>query len=203
MILLLQLLSKLMPIHSAKVALKSIATRIRRQCYGGLSIEDIQKLRGDLFSDIQLSIVAEKLHAKTFKGYKGAFRGREVVIVGAGPSVNKFKIIPNCIYIGLNRACALKQVPFNYLFTIDKKGIGQYYDDFALAKCVKFVGDQGGSIDGQIPEAEIERFGNNVRRYKTDAGHIDSEYSKFALDLETQVLGNFHTVAMQAMQFAL
>ncbi len=203
MILFLHFLAMMAPFPSWKEGLKSIATRIRRQCYGGLSIEDMQKLRGDLFSDVQLSIVAEKLHAETFKGFKGAFRGRDVVIVGAGPSVNKFKPIPNCIYIGLNRACVLKQVAFDYLFAIDKKGIAQYYEDFGSAKCVKFVGDQGGDIDGQIPEGEIELFDGDVRRYKTDAGHVDSGQSRFATDLETQVLGNFHTVAMQAMQFAL
>lgn len=140
------------------------------------------------------------LHQKTFAEYKGCNVGKEVVIVGAGPTVNKFQPIENCIYIGLNRACVLSNVKFDYLFTIDKLGIEQYYKEFGEYDCVKFVGDQNLGLHWQIPETEILKM-KNVRQYKTDAGLYSRSF--FTLDIDKEPLGNFNTVSLQAMQFAL
>jgi len=140
------------------------------------------------------------LHQKTFAEYKGCNVGKDVVIVGAGPTVNKFRPIKNCIYIGLNRACVLSNVKFDYLFTIDKLGIEQYYKEFGEYDCVKFVGDQNLGPHWQIPETEIFKM-KNVRQYKTDAGLYSRSF--FTLDIDKEPLGNFNTVSLQAMQFAL
>lgn len=140
------------------------------------------------------------LHKNTFEKYKGIYLGKDVVLIGAGPSVSKFIPIDNCIYVGLNRACKLKNIKFDYLFTIDKLGIDKIYPEFASVDCTKFVGDQNNGIEFQIPESEIAKFGN-VRRYKTDVGLYSS--SQFTLDIESQPIGNFNSVSLQAMQFIL
>ena len=140
------------------------------------------------------------LHQKTFAEYKGCNVGKDVVIVGAGPTVNIFQPIENCIYIGLNRACVLSSVKFDYLFTIDKLGVEQYYKEFGEYDCVKFVGDQNLGPHWQIPETEIFKM-KNVRLYKTDIGLYS--HSFFTLDIDKEPLGNFNTVSLQAMQFAL
>lgn len=203
MVLILLCIAKLCPHQGVKRKLINIANRIRLQCYGGISPREMQQLRAEIFSDIQHLLRAAKLHDKTFNGFKGAFKGKDLVIVGAGPSVKKFKPLEKCIYIGLNRACALPGIKFDYLFAIDNLGIRDYYKEFASHDCVKFVGDQGIGAPMQIPEDIISTFGNKVRRYMTDSGHLDCRDSHFAVDLTAQVLGNFNTVAMQAMQFAL
>lgn len=203
MVLVIHILAKICPFKKGKSWLKNLATRIRRKCYGGLSPEDITRLRANIFHDIQHILSTAKLHAETFKGFKGAFKGRNVVILGAGPSLKQFKPIPEAIYIGLNRACSFKGVDLDYFFAIDNLGICKYYDDVAASQGIKFIGDQGVGKDGQIPETIIAKLGANVRRYRTDGGHLDCEDSVFATDLETMPLGNFHSVAMQAFQFAL
>ena len=203
MILILYILAKLCPAKKGKVWLKELATRIRRTCYGGSSPEDIMRLRANIFHDVQHILSTAKLHAETFNGFKGAFKGRRVVILGAGPSLKQFKPISDAIYIGLNRACAFKGVELDYFFAIDNLGICKYYDDVSKSRGIKFIGDQGVGKDGQIPEGVIAKLGMNVRRYRTDAGHLNSEDSVFATDLETMPLGNFHSVAIQAFQFAL
>lgn len=141
-----------------------------------------------------------QLHQNTFGEFKGCNKGRDVVLVAAGPSVNNFKYIENCIYVGLNRACLLSSVKFDYLFSIDKIGIEQYYKEFGEYDCVKFVGDQNLGSEWQIPESEIVKM-KKVRQYKTDAGLYTRSF--FAKDIDKEPLGNFNTVSLQAMQFIL
>jgi len=143
-------------------------------------------------------IATAELHKQTFAGFRNKFAGKTVVLVGAGPSVNKFKPIKNAIYVGLNRAFLLDSVKFDYLFSIDKAGIFNIYDEFIKYPCVKFVGDQNLGPQYQIPESVINKI-DGVRRYKTDAGFS----SQFVTDIEYRPLGNFNTVSLQAMQFIL
>ena len=203
MILILLVLAKVCPIKSWSLKLMKAADKIRRYCYGGLSPQDVQSLRREIFSDVQHQLSAARMHAASFKGFKNIFSGRDVVIVGAGPSVSKYKPLKNCIHISLNRACAIEAIRFDYMFAIDYRGIRNYLDAFGRADCVKFVGDQGIGQEGQIPESVVATFNGDIHRYKTDAGHVSDLDSHFATDLEAQVLGNFSTVAMHAMQFAL
>ena len=144
------------------------------------------------------------LHQRTFSEYKNINQGKTVVIVGAGPSVNFFEPIneDNVIYIGCNRAFLNKKVAFDYLFSIDKVGIQNYYDEFLKYRektCIKFLGDQNLGECFQIPESYINKF-KNAKRYKTTAGLLSNRYT---FDIDSEPLGNFNSVAMQAMQFAL
>ena len=65
-------------------------------------------------------------------------------------------------------------------------------------KTVKFLGDQNLGAGLQIPEDVIHRA--NGLRYKTTAGILPN---RFTYDIETEPLGNFCTVSLQAMQFIL
>ncbi len=152
-----------------------------------------------IYHDVHRLIATAELHKQTFAGFRNKFAGKTVVLVGAGPSLNKFKPIKNAIYVGLNRAFLCDKIKkFDYLFSIDKAGIDQIYDKFIEYDCVKFVGDQNLGPMFQIPESVVNKI-PNVRRYKTDAGFT----SRFALDIEYMPLGNFNTVSLQAMQFIL
>lgn len=203
MLLFLTCLVRFWPFEKGRNRLKRIVSKIRRSCYGGMTTDDMMVFRAQVFNDVRHLLSTAKLHAETFKGYKGIFEGKNVVLVGAGPSVAKFKPMKDVVYIGLNRACSIKEIPFDYLFAIDNLGIRNYYKDIANRDCVKFIGDQGCAPEMQISESVIPLLGKGVRRYRTDSGHLNSDDSKFAVDLETEALGNFFTVAMQAMQFAL
>lgn len=178
---------------------------------------DLQNLKTEL-CDATLRgtarlISTAALHSKTFAGYRNKFAGKTVVLVGAGPTLSKFKPIKNAIYVGLNRAFLFDKVKFDYLFSIDKAGIHGIYDKFIEYDCVKFIGDQNYGSMYQIPESIINKM-PNVLRYKTDAAlaansdfpfatKVDGIPFKFALDIETEPLGNFNTVSLQAIQFIL
>jgi hypothetical protein len=158
--------------------------------------------------NIQKLFTAYHTNSRTFSPFKRCYEEKSLVIIGAGPSVNGFVPISDAIYIGLNRAFKFDKVKFDYLFSIDIQGIKDFYSDFFDYRnedCVKFIGDQDyGDLKTdrssfQIPESFIK--GKNVKRYITRAGGYFNE--RFTYHLESEPLGNFSTVSLQAMQFAL
>lgn len=150
----------------------------------------------------QRLITASVLHQKTFAKWKAAFRGKTVVLVGAGPTVNYFEPVEGAVYVGCNRAFMFDKVDFDILFSIDKAGIDRWYDEFfeyRKDKCIKFIGDQNLGVNFQIPENKIPL--ENVYRYITYAG-IDFT-ARFNLDIATSPLHNAASVSLHALQFIL
>ena len=163
-------------------------------------------LVGDNISKL---FIASNINNGTFAPFKRCHEGKSVVIVGAGPSLNDFVPIPDAIYIGLNRAFLYGKVNFDYLFTIDVMGIIDFHKSFFEYRpdeCIKFVGDQDfGDVRNdrkyyQIPESYIP-FEKNVHRYITKSGGYFND--KFSYHIDCEPIGNFTTVSLQAMQFAL
>lgn len=159
----------------------------------------------NILQGVQRLINTAFLHQKTFSEFKNKFYGKKVVLVGAGPTLNYFEPIEDAIYVGVNRTFLNEKIKFDYLFTIDRAGLEtvdkNYYKEFFSYReddCIKFVGDQNLGIYFQIPESVI--VGRNIRRYKTTAG-ICSD--KFTLDIESEPLGNFTSVGLQAIQFIM
>ena len=151
--------------------------------------------------NVQRSITTALLHQKTFSLFKNCNNGKAVVLIGAGPTVNNFIPIKNTICCGLNRAFLFDKVKFDYLFAIDKLGIQDYYNEFLNYtgnQCIKFVGDQNANADFQIPESYALKM--KCLRYKTTTNLTDH---KFTLDIDSEPLGNFCTISLQAMQFLL
>lgn len=154
----------------------------------------------DAFTNIiQKSITTALLHQKTFLPFKNKHQNDSIVLIGAGPSVLKYQPIKNVYHLGLNRAFKFDKVKFDYLFTIDQSGICEYYDDFANYKdCIKFIGDQDCGADYQIPESYA--LSMNCLRYKTTTR---LPQHKFSLNIDSEPLGNFCSVSLQAAQFLL
>lgn len=44
---------------------------------------------------VERLLVVANQHKKTFSGFKGIYTGKDVVLVGAGPTAKDFKHIPN------------------------------------------------------------------------------------------------------------
>lgn len=152
----------------------------------------------------QRLLTASIVNNKAFSKYKGIFRGKDVVLIAAGPTVNDFVPIDNAIYVGCNRAFLLNNINFDFLFASDKVGINNYYKEFFEYRsdsCVKFIGDQNLGKHFQIPENVIY-LNNKVYRYITNAG-IESETWYYPLDISISPLLNPPTVSLQAMQFIL
>ena len=146
----------------------------------------------------QRIITTAILHQKTFPAFKGCNRGKDVVLVAAGPTVNDYIPIKNAVHVGCNRAFKRTDIHFDYLFAIDKVGLLDYAEDFFAYKCPKFVGDQNSGIHYQLPEEYSLR--SQVYRYKTNVGGLPCQ---LYLDIDSAPLANACSVTVQAMQFIL
>ncbi len=172
-------------------------------------VQNITRNAFDVFSkeelvrSIQRSITTALLHQKTFSQFRNINNGKDVVLVGAGPSLNEFVPIKNAVYVGLNRSFLYDKVHFDYLFTIDKAGLDlpdeELYDRFFAYDAIKFVGDQNLGPNFQIP---YSKFANtkNVYQYKTTAGYLND---RITYDIDSEPLANSCSVAIQAMQFIM
>lgn len=161
----------------------------------------MRNMQRDLVKQNKRLITTALLHQKTFSRFKGINRGNDVLLVGAGPSLNHLEPIEGTVNVGLNRTFIFDKIKMDYLFAIDKVGIEQYYDGFINYRpdeCIKFVGDQNLGADFQIPE--YVALESKALRYKTCTKLYPSD---FTLDIDSEPLGNFCTVSLQAMQFIL
>ncbi|MDR1922001.1 MAG: methyltransferase domain-containing protein [Candidatus Adiutrix sp.] len=155
------------------------------------------------------------LHQKTFGEYKGAFAGRDVVLVAAGPTANDYIPIKNALHVGCNRAFMLNKVKFDFLFCLDRRGIDSFMNEFVEYtgnNCVKFICNQSaGHITGGdwlFPESLFLKL-KNARKYKTNGQFVCRSEGDFILgwpipvDIDIQPLWNSFTIAHQALQFIL
>lgn len=182
--------------------LKRIFRVIARPAFKEIIYEALEALEVEneiLLKKTARLISTAQLHQKTFAKFRGCNKGKSVVIVGAGPSLDNFKPIENCLYVGLNSAVKYPKVKFDYLFAIDRVGINKVFDEFCNYDCVKFVGDQNNESVQQIPESKIAEMKGEVLRYKTDTNLFLEP--QFSVDIDSEPLGNFNTVALQALQF--
>jgi len=159
--------------------------------------------RAELTGILSRYTLAGYYNSRAFSEFKGAFSGKDVVLLAAGPSVNDFIPIPNAVYIGMNRSFLYKKANLDFLFAIDLLGIESFMDDFAEYKgnnCIKFIGEQTEGAGRDIPESYFLKL-KNARKYKTDI-FIDTA-GRIPVDIDVLPVWNSNSIAHQAMQFAL
>ena len=143
-----------------------------------------------------------QVHQKTFLPHKNSNQGKTVFVCGAGPTLNWFeKSKKDAKYLALNRSFLRDNITYDYAFTNDRAGLDDYWKEFIEYErehCTKFIGDLPLGNEYQIPNQLVLEA--NALRYYTNIRLFNSE---FTLDIDSEPIGNFNTVALQAMQFAL
>jgi len=151
------------------------------------------------------------INTAAFGEYENAFEGRDMVLLGTGPSLNKYKPIDGAIHIGVNRAYKFEKVKLDYLFAQDfnKKNflkiygegsLESYIDDLKKLDCKKFIGhvrDYSSFANINLPEKDY--IGTDFIRYI----HGDCMDSPIHRDLKFYPTFDFGTVAHSAIHFAL
>jgi lipopolysaccharide biosynthesis glycosyltransferase len=145
--------------------------------------------------------VAQKLHQQVFSKYKNVNKGKCVVLVATGPSLNDFKPINDAIYLGVNKAFQYEKVKFDYLFLQDYSGpTPNYIDDFCKYNAKKFLGI---TSDYLLPQCIIPaKYGDFEGVERFCVAH-PTEKSNFTYDISTLPFGDFYSIVFPAMQFLL
>ena len=159
---------------------------------------------------LNLINVARK-HEKAFAEFKGCHTGKKIAIFATGPSLNKYKEIPDIIKIGVNKSFLKDNLKLDYLFMQDW-GVREYINELDNPKyenIIKFFGvAPENSFDRKdcslkhaiIPESIVLKY--KARQYFQHSSYLQSEI-KFYKDIETNYIECGGTVALAAMQFAL
>lgn len=138
---------------------------------------------------------------ETFADMKNMFFGKDVVLCGAGPSLQKYQPI-DAVHFALNRAILCDKVKFDFMIADDWAGIDFIQDKVLTYPCQKFFGHQIGNYEREIPESFVLKC--NAKRYYTDSFMVSDGFeSKLVCDIDCHAIGNMANIAMSAMQILL
>lgn len=153
-------------------------------------------------SDLQR---CQALHSQVFPKFKNAHAGKDVVIVGTGPTLNFYSPLPNAIHIGLNRAFTHPGVQLDYLFIQDYLATKGYIHKAKDYPCIKFYGLPALNISEMvIPESLALQHG--ALRYYTNFQWRNLSHVKEGIgtyDLSSEFICDWVSVVFSALQFAL
>jgi len=162
-----------------------------------------------IFEEIarQPEIIAANTAA--FAEYENAFEGRDAVLLGSGPSLNKYKPIDGAIHIGVNKVYQFEKVKLDFLFAYDfhptgallqmdgETGYQDYIDGLKKIDCKKFIGNYLHETVMQLPERYFKEI--NATKYFGRGGLTYRIYR----DIKYHPLHTFASIIFNAMHFAL
>ena len=171
-----------------------------------------------IIRNVQQIVNTAFLHRDVFKKYKNIHASRDIVLVGAGPSLNKYKPIEGAVHIAVNRAILFENTKFDYLFTQHyphEKHLPkeyhylQYFDALRYENLKIFYGilrhDKNYTFD-IIPESIALK--HNAERFYTTQNRHNTFHGTYQIDSEEiyntgQDMPHCGTVSYVAFQFAL
>ena len=164
----------------------------------------VDRQNKDIRRELQRAVAVYSLHQTVFPGFRNIYRGRDIVVCGAGPTLSAYSPLPKCIHIGVNRVFMNSRIPLDYLFLLDFPAMRNALKSVAgyrIGKCKKFYGqllEQNHPFfipDGVLPEQDVYRYWVDDSTFTFD--------EDFHYDLSTQTLPCFFSIIFQAISFAL
>ena len=144
------------------------------------------------------------LHHKVFPQFKNIYRNKSIVVCGAGPSLNYYTALENCIHIGVNKVFQNPKLSLDYSFLTDY-AVGKSY----ISQLMKYRPEHCKKFLGQLLEQNHPMFipskwetEDEVFRYWVGESTFNLN-ENFNYDLTSQVLPCFYSVIFQAISFAL
>ena len=165
------------------------------------SQDDIRRRQFEEFSELQME--AANIHRDTFAKYRNCNKGKNVAVIGSGPSLDKWVAPKGIVQIGVNGTCIAKNVNLDYWFVQD-------YDDALLSQfterddklCKKFFGVHYMLPNVKpIPFSEVERFG--AEQYFFYDCPIYPFPFDFTIDISSKPFITYGSTIFVALQFAL
>lgn len=160
--------------------------------------------------EVSTALMVQKLHMQTFPQFKNINAGKNVAIIGCGPTVQFYNSELDTVNIALNKSILLDKFNFSYLFSWDYSGFVNYgeLDFFETVKnmdCVKFFGRFLSESFVEIPVLPDD-LKNKIYHFYSSARHglPARPYGRIIhTDIETHPLADFMSVSFAALHFAL
>ena len=152
------------------------------------------------FSELQMEAVS--VH-KSFLKYKECYKDRDVVVIGSGPTLDKWRGGRNYVQIGVNGSFLSDNVDLDYLFIqdYDSKMLDQLHDK-NIVSCKKFFGVHYMLPDVRpIPYCELDRFGAE-QYFFYDSPQMIFPFD-FTMDISSKPFITYGSTIFVALQFAL
>lgn len=148
-------------------------------------------------------LYAQMHHPAVFEKYREIHTGQDIVIVGAGPTLDDYTPIPGAIHIGVNRTYQCKKLQLDYLFAQDGGPVTELKEltNYRKGKCRKFFGIHPIKEVTQFSESFVKE--NEAERYYFINMNPKDSYLSLPLDLAHQPLACAYSVITCAFQFAL
>lgn len=190
---------------------------VRRRVRNFIGTENLEYLieplydRISVITDIYLPALIH--HQEVFPKYKNINKGKTVVIVGTGPTLECYEPILEALHIAINYAVRCSNIKFDYCFysDYDAKGAPDFLNEILSYGngIVSFFGMNYQRANALIPEIICER--DNVEWYYVDCydwGAFGENFDKmgkffYPLDLSVSPLKAYGTTMFSAFQFAL
>lgn len=149
---------------------------------------------------LQLLCLANEIrdrHKEGFSEFKACHKGKSVVVVGTGPSLDLYSQIENIPHIGVNSSILKTDLKLDYYF------LGHYVPEWREAlkhtDCVKFfMKPTANDFESNLyfPEDLIEE--THARRFFSSRS-----FESIYVDIEHYPLMSFSSITFSALQFAL
>lgn len=186
-----------------KVALKMLRGEMPKTIIGPIG----RKKHRALINDISQLISIKEIHKETFGPIKNICQGeKDVVICGAGPSLQNYEPIEGAMHIALNRAFLYEKVHFDYIIAKDFDGIRHCMNelkDYEPEKCTKLLGICA-LEEKKIPESFILSCG--AKKFYTDGVLVNNTGNfkhNLVVDIEYRPISNMDNIGQAVMQIAL
>ncbi len=159
-----------------------------------------QFVRNEIVDVIKANSLAVRYN-DAFQGYRGLYEGKDIYIVGCGPTEKYFNPIidENRVYIGVNRAYLDNKYSFNYLFAQDQMEEGMSgFLTYRDSECVKFL--------AIIPHEEADyRISDCCSSMKTAIRYAlaGKRMGKIPMDISVEPVADLCGTVFSALQFAL
>jgi glycosyltransferase involved in cell wall biosynthesis len=200
------------PILKKKISKESTKRYLFGVCYQNRHLnasinEEVKKIQNQIFNlkkDIEWQMIISNLHQKTFPRFKNINSGKDVIVVGAGPTLKHYEQIGQAIHIGVNRTFLNDAIKLDYLFLLDYDNVKRYIkqaNTYREKECQKFYGMFARDNHlMHIPDSEAHEA-NALRYYTGDSNFNINEDYKYGL--ESRIMPCFWSCIFQAAHFAL
>lgn len=183
-----------------------LGIKIKLHKYGKNFSRKSEQIAREIYSALEVS----KLHSKVFPQFKNCNAGKNITIIGCGPTIQYYNNEADYINLALNKAILLENINFDYTFAFDAnllKTCPDYLDRIKNKNFKSFIGKfLAPEFEYNFPEIKNEEEYNIYRYYGAKRHGMpsirDFEYSLHT-DISTYPLPDFYSISFAALQFAL